>query len=247
MLFIDNKYTKIYFNIIDIAKSRTIAGYVEKHHIIPKSLGGDNSTNNLVKLTAREHFICHWLLSKMCQATTDRNKMIYALYCMRRGSAKHQRYTTNITSRVYEKLKGQFVVSEITRQKISHSNKGKLKSTKYKVYMSNRMKGELNHFYGKTHTDSVKEKISKASKNRIPWNKGKQLSKAHIDKIASSLTGKKRHSHSEETKAKMRAAKKGWIPWNKGTPAEKHACIHCGKECNLLNLKRWHGDNCKFK
>ena len=36
--------------------------YYERHHIIPKSLGGDNSSENLVTLTAREHFLAHWLL-----------------------------------------------------------------------------------------------------------------------------------------------------------------------------------------
>src|SRR5574343_75476 len=36
--------------------------YYERHHILPSSLGGDNSDKNLIKLTAREHFLAHWLL-----------------------------------------------------------------------------------------------------------------------------------------------------------------------------------------
>jgi hypothetical protein len=41
--FLENKYTKWYFNIIYSAQKRTeIDGYFEKHHIIPKSLGGSN-------------------------------------------------------------------------------------------------------------------------------------------------------------------------------------------------------------
>ena len=63
--FLQNKYTKWYFNIISKAQNRDTLGYVEKHHIIPKSLGGNNEQTNLVKLTAREHFVCHWLLTKM--------------------------------------------------------------------------------------------------------------------------------------------------------------------------------------
>ena len=54
MIFIDNKYTNYYYSIVDRAKARTLSPeiYSEKHHIVPKSLGGDNSKNNLAKLTA---------------------------------------------------------------------------------------------------------------------------------------------------------------------------------------------------
>lgn len=38
---------------------------MERHHVIPKCLGGSNSKDNLVELTAREHFICHWLLHRI--------------------------------------------------------------------------------------------------------------------------------------------------------------------------------------
>ena len=58
--FIENKYKKWYFSIIENAKNRTyIHSKYEKHHIIPSSLGGNNSRDNIVLLTFREHFICH--------------------------------------------------------------------------------------------------------------------------------------------------------------------------------------------
>lgn len=37
-------------------------GYYESHHIKPKWLGGDDSADNLVLLTAREHYLAHYLL-----------------------------------------------------------------------------------------------------------------------------------------------------------------------------------------
>ena len=58
-------YQKIYDQIVDRAKKRELEGYSEKHHIIPKCMGGSNRQDNLAVLTAREHFICHWLLHKM--------------------------------------------------------------------------------------------------------------------------------------------------------------------------------------
>lgn len=75
-MFVENKYFKYYYSIVDRAKSRTIYGYKERHHIIPKSLGGSNNKENIVDLTAREHFICHLLLTKM---TDGKNKKIYGI------------------------------------------------------------------------------------------------------------------------------------------------------------------------
>lgn len=57
-------YSRIYFELIQNAKQRfTLTGYTEKHHIVPKSLGGSDFSDNLVRLTAREHYIAHLLLA----------------------------------------------------------------------------------------------------------------------------------------------------------------------------------------
>ena len=56
-------YEKIYNQIIERAKNRVLEGYGEKHHIIPKCMGGKNNLDNLVNLTAREHFLSHWFVS----------------------------------------------------------------------------------------------------------------------------------------------------------------------------------------
>lgn len=107
MIFINNKYTNWYNSLIQKAKNRTITGYTENHHIIPSSLGGTNEDKNLVRLTAREHFICHLLLTRMTNGN-DRYKMIYALHMLSNvkniGSG---RYTP--TSRLYEYAKKLFV------------------------------------------------------------------------------------------------------------------------------------------
>jgi hypothetical protein len=89
MIFITNRYTRIYFSIIETARSRVLSKnqYKETHHIIPRSMGGDNSSNNLVDLTAREHFICHKLLVRITEGES-RGKMAFALVLMsgKRGS-----------------------------------------------------------------------------------------------------------------------------------------------------------------
>jgi hypothetical protein len=79
--FIQNKYTHWYYTIIEAARQRhEISGYTEKHHVIPDCFyiqnrskgkrkgwlpGNSNDPSNLVQLTFREHFLCHWLLTKM--------------------------------------------------------------------------------------------------------------------------------------------------------------------------------------
>ena len=140
MIFIQNKYTRIYNKIIQHAQARVKPEtYTENHHIIPKSFGGDNSKDNLVALTAREHFVCHLLLTKMTEGDA-RNKMLSAVfYLTGRGKAK-ERNNVIKTSRLYQKLKEDFSVynsnlhkgrkrpprTAETRQRLTASNTGKL-------------------------------------------------------------------------------------------------------------------------
>lgn len=77
-MFLKNKYTRIYWEIIESAQNRVLTGYTERHHIIPKSMGGGDNPVNLVELTAREHYLVHLLLTKMTVGL-DRRNMAYAL------------------------------------------------------------------------------------------------------------------------------------------------------------------------
>jgi hypothetical protein len=71
--------------------------------VIPQSLGGTNDPNNIVKLTAREHFICHLLLTKMVVGT-NKSKMYQAAWMMAASISKTQeRYKVN--NRTYENLR----------------------------------------------------------------------------------------------------------------------------------------------
>jgi hypothetical protein len=83
-MFKTGYYYTVYHNIIENARGRMkeVGTYYENHHIIPKSMGGSDNKENLVALTAREHFICHYLLTKIVISEKYRNKMIYALFLM---------------------------------------------------------------------------------------------------------------------------------------------------------------------
>jgi hypothetical protein len=86
-----NKYNRWYTQITERARDRHLDGYTERHHIQPRSLGGSDNKDNLVELTAREHFICHWLLTKIVTGQ-DRAKMVYALNGMKRSNKFAQLY-----------------------------------------------------------------------------------------------------------------------------------------------------------
>lgn len=77
-----SKYQRWYDALIDRAKARAIpACYTEQHHIVPRSIGGTDLPINLVRLTYREHFIAHWLLTKFSVGANLR-KMQRALLAM---------------------------------------------------------------------------------------------------------------------------------------------------------------------
>jgi hypothetical protein len=76
------KYDCWYDQIITAAQRREIPRcYSELHHIKPRSLGGGDDTSNLVRLTYREHFLVHWLLTKTTSGGALR-KMQRALFAM---------------------------------------------------------------------------------------------------------------------------------------------------------------------
>lgn len=58
-------YQRIYNNIVRRGQNRILEGYSEKHHIVPRCIGGTDDANNLVSLTPEEHYICHLLLVKI--------------------------------------------------------------------------------------------------------------------------------------------------------------------------------------
>lgn len=139
-MFKENKYTKNYYNIIERAKSRHPIGYTETHHIIPASLGGTNDKDNLVKLTAKEHYICHLLLVKMTSAAAYQ-KMLYA-------------YTIMSGRKLYNSKQYHFFREEYAKVN------SELRSGKGNGMYGVDRKGKNNTFYGKRHSEESKLLIS---------------------------------------------------------------------------------------
>jgi len=164
-MFKNNKYTKIYYQIISNASNRINEGYIEKHHIVPKSCGGTNDADNLVELSAREHFICHWLLIKMTEGGHLRD-MHYAFKMM----SQHGK-TTRLRR-----------IAKQTGARWSEKSKQKLSVRLKKDYASGKRK-PVKAMLGKKLTKEQREKVSIALK-------GKKKSAAHIKAMSKVNKGK---------------------------------------------------------
>lgn len=92
-------YQKAYNQLIEHAKQNPPTEYKEQHHIVPKAEGGSDDKTNLVKLTARQHYIAHLLLAKIY----DDFKMYSALTYMQ--TRRHRSRKFKFNSRLYEKMR----------------------------------------------------------------------------------------------------------------------------------------------
>ena len=126
---IDNKYKKVYDALINNAvqqlREKTEDTVYERHHIVPRSLGGTNDPQNLVLLTPKEHYICHHLLTKFTNGPA-RHKMMLAYKMMLRKSRSNTR-GFRITARMYERAK--HYQSEVSKSRV-HSVDVKKKISK---------------------------------------------------------------------------------------------------------------------
>lgn len=163
-LFHNNKYTKWYFSIIEKRKYRERASenFLEKHHIIPESMGGSNEKSNLVYLTFKEHFIVHLLLVKMCINKKDTIKMYRAIVAFQMFDKNTQK--RKINSRQFQKIKE---ASKIANSKENHPCFGRVVSNETRKKISEANIGEKNGMYGngKPHSEDHKIKIKQSLQN----------------------------------------------------------------------------------
>lgn len=159
-------YQKIYINLIDRANSRISEGYVEKHHIVPRCLGGTDAKENIVSLYPEEHYLAHLLL---CKINKSNQKLLYAAMNMTTGSMINNSKRNN---KAYGWLRRQYAQSmsgdnnpnrrnpEI-QKKAALKRVGQKRTEETKARMSAAQKG-------RTFTEETKQKMSIAAKNKPP-------------------------------------------------------------------------------
>ena len=141
----ESKYKDWYDNLIQKAQARGIVnGYKENHHVIPRCFGGDNSKQNIVQLTAREHYIAHALLWKMKFSGVYGGKMAFAFNTFINKMTTEERgihHTYKISSRTYEVFRKHY--SQMLKEKYAL---------------------EGGTFLGRKHSEETKRKIGEKSK-----------------------------------------------------------------------------------
>lgn len=195
-------YYKVYCNLVDKFLSLEKKGllkdvYTEKHHILPKCLGGYNKKSNRVLLPAREHIMAHLLLHL---AFPEDSKLTLAIDLMLFGKGTGGNKKTKLERRIASKKFSTKVIG-IIRESASKAKSGK-----------------NNGMFGRHHTDSAKAKMSKIHKGKIISEEqkeyyrklytGRKVSEKVRKQISESNKGKKRGPLSEETKKKLSEALK---------------------------------------
>jgi len=142
-MFTQNEYTRLYFEIISQgAKIKPTDSYSEKHHIVPRSLGGIDKKDNIVYLTAAKHFECHQLLVHMT-VDSAKGKMWSALWRMMNKQSRNQHRDYTFTASEYEEARKHHAATQ-----------------------SENMTGCKNPFFGKSHTNATRKTMSAAKKGK---------------------------------------------------------------------------------
>ena len=163
-MFLNNRYTTIYRSIVRRSRKRgldkrVLDGYYEEHHVLPVALGGTDDPKNRVLLTAREHFLCHLLLTRMTEGA-DLVRMKHAFsYMALCHSSTHDRHKTN--SHWYQKAREFAAQSRDAQWKANISRA--LKGRKLSSESIEKMRKSLT---GRTLTEEHRRSISRASKER---------------------------------------------------------------------------------
>ena len=177
--------------------------YKERHHIVPRCIGGTDDKDNLIDLYAKEHFEAHRLLAL---ENPDIKGLTYAWWAMAHLKDKNQD-RVKISAEEYEEVKKNYS-KMLSKQNTGSGNP---------MFGVHRF-GKYNPMYGKHLSDEAKEKLSNSKKGKPSWNKGKQLSESTKEKLRIANIGKR---HSEESKKKMSESRKGERNWNYGKHLSK--------------------------
>jgi hypothetical protein len=237
-------YSKHYDLLMGRSKTRILEGYVEKHHIVPKCLGGTDDPINIAVLTPEEHFLAHQLLIKMYPGSRD---LIYATQLM---TVHHS--DARVNNKLFGWLRKQCALAMSVQTKkwikenghprgmagkkhTQESNtrrsitckQSMIKSVGIKVYAYNQDGSFFKEY--ETLTDCADDlntnpsNVKYTAEGKFSHCKGKQLRYDFVESMP-------------PRKSRLAGVKK-----------QRYSCPHCGKEGAGPAMKRFHFDNCKKK
>lgn len=243
-------YKKTHDAIILRAQQRQkVDGYTEIHHIIPTSEGGLDTVENKVILTAREHFLVHWLLYKD-DTTISSRATAFFMMCNVDPSDNKERYKPSsriiaISREISAKTK-----SELYKLKCwVHDGSGNKKHI-FKEELADYLNNGWIRGNGRVMSEETRNKLrdinlSKPKPGKEFCEKMSSIVKARF------VENPEQWKHSDKTKRKLSelATNKWKDPERAAKMASKSrsqvTCPYCGKVGNAVVMPRWHFENCK--
>lgn len=221
--FSDNKYTRWYWAIVSkrAITDRNVKG--EVHHIIPRSLGGSDDPENLVKLSGHDHAWCHWLLTKMTSGR-DYELMTYAFNMMGVAGEHMNRPKSYAIVRAYERNREEW--SRIHSERMSGRetwNKGR-KEDRPEVLARIKEAANEREIDSQRQAEGQAKRIAKVTGQKRSEETKRRMHEAHVGKkkgtpsdthkkaLSDALVG---HKKSEGHGAKVAAANRGVVSINK--------------------------------
>lgn len=187
-------YRKIHDSLISRARERVLDGCVEKHHVLPKCMGGTDDRSNIVRLTPEEHYVIHQLLVRLFPHVSG---LVTAALRMAKQCSGNKAYgwirrrcAKNLSLRTKGKKK-----SAEHAKRIGDALRGRVFSATHRAALR---KSNL----GKTRSAETKLKLSIALGRRNQTPEARRRSSETAKKYPNPFLGRK---HTEETKAKMSA------------------------------------------
>jgi hypothetical protein len=183
------EYLAHYERLVERARKRALVGYSERHHVIPRCLGGSEEAANIVRLTPEEHYVAHQLLVRI---HPEEKRLIHAAVWMAKRCSGNKAFG-------WLRRRNAAVARERSSRLFGES--------------------ENNPFFGKRHTASSLEKITDAARKRGPEWRAKLSIAAKARKASEETRAKlslvhrgRGHSgwkHSAETKERISQIHRG--------------------------------------
>lgn len=202
------KYKKLDINFV----------YYEKHHIVPKCLGGTNDKTNLVLLTPEEHYLAHQLLVKIYP---NNHSLIKAANMMCTSSAEKEQIRNNKRfGWLRRKLSQVFSIEKSGKE--------------------SPLKGRPSPLRGKPGATKGYASPNKGKTFGPNGQKGTKKGPSPFKGLPSGRKG------IPSEKKGIPSGKKGSIRGPNKEPMTRISCPHCNKEGGISQMKRYHLDNCKL-
>ena len=176
-------YQKIYTSLVENRRSFPPEKPYDFHHIIPRCLGGGDESENLVRLTYREHIHAHLLLAKIYSTN---KKVLFA------ATAMTSTFRSSKKCAWLRKLHTQTPISEETRKKISMIVRNRTEETRKKQSLA---------LIARWNGTELREQVSEK-------RRGIPLSEDHKKNLSLNHVGMRNKHHTEATKTKIAETQK---------------------------------------